>query len=117
MSVSWKDYNGKKILYIDYRGMNEEEGIKNVEHQADIMRHLNEKVLVLADYTGTFATLNFMNRLKKLGKEVLEPKTEKGALIGVVGIKKMLLNTYNLFTGGNLKAFNSEEEALKYLVP
>jgi hypothetical protein len=57
-----------------------------------------------------------MERLQVLGKEVIERKTKKGALIGVMGIKKLLLKGYNIFTGGSLKAFNNEESALEYLV-
>lgn len=116
MSVTWKDYNGFKILYVDYRGLDEEAGIKNIEAQAELMKTLNDKVLVLGNYEGTYATGKFLDRAKQLGKEIIEQKTKKGALIGITGLKKMLLNAYNLASGGNLKAFDKEEDALNYLI-
>jgi hypothetical protein len=117
MGVSWKEYKGQKILYVDYRGLSEADGIKNLEAQAELMHTLQDPVFVLANYEGTFATSKFMNRLQILGKEVIERKTKKGALVGITGIKKVLLNAYNAFTGGNLKSFSNEESALDYLVP
>jgi hypothetical protein len=116
MSVEWIEHKGKRILYVDYSGMQEEEGIKNLETQADLMRTLTESVLVLANYQGTYATPTFMKYVQTLGREVIEPKTKKGALIGITGIKKLLLNTYNMVTGGSLKAFPDRESALEYLV-
>jgi len=116
MSVTWKEYKGHRVLYVDYQGLTEEEGIRNLESQAELMKTLTEKVLVLANYQGTSATAKFMERLKILGRETIEPMTKKGALIGILGVKKILLNTYNLFTGGKLKAFQDEKDALEYLI-
>jgi hypothetical protein len=116
MSVSWKEYKGFKILYIDYRGMGEDEGIKNIESQAEFMKTLPDPVLVLGNYEGTYATGRFLDRAKELGKEIIERKTRKGALVGITGVKKLLLNIYNLASGGNLKACDSEEQALEYLI-
>ncbi len=116
MSVTWKEHKGQKILYVDYQGLSEDEGIKTLESQAALMKTLAEKVLVLANYEDTSATAKFMERLKTLGRETIEPMTKKGALIGITGVKKILLNTYNLFTGGNLKAFQNEADALDYLI-
>jgi len=57
-----------------------------------------------------------MERSKQLGAEVFKVKTEKGAVLGVTGIKKVLLNAYNMVAGEKLRAFDSEEEAKEYLV-
>jgi hypothetical protein len=85
------DYKGSKILYIDYRGLNEEEGIRNIEAQAQLMKTLQEKVLVLGNYEGTYATNKFLDVAKRLGKEIIEQKTKKGPLISC---RQLLYSVY-----------------------
>jgi len=44
------------------------------------------------------------------------PYVKAGAVVGVTGLKKMVLNTMNLMTSRDLRAFGSREEALAWLV-
>lgn len=52
----------------------------------------------------------------KYGQEIVHPKLGKGAILGVSGLKRVLLDGYNQFIGGDLEPFESEEEAKDYLV-
>ena len=58
----------------------------------------------------------FMQRAKQLGKEIFDSRTSKSAVLGVTGIKKILLNGYNMIVKNKLEPFDTKEEALEYLV-
>lgn len=114
MNIKWISHNNKKILYADYRGLKTPEMIKQLEQEADIMLKAGQKVLYLGNFEGTVIESEFMKKANELGKKT-EPLNEKSAIVGVVGMKAVILNTYNMLTGGKIKAFNSEEKALEYL--
>jgi hypothetical protein len=114
MNVKWIVHNNKRILYADYRELNTDEMIKQLQYEANMMMQNNGKVLYLGNFENTVIEKAFMEKANELGK-ITEPLNEKSALVGVVGMKAVLLNTYNFFTGGKLKAFATEEAAKEYL--
>jgi hypothetical protein len=115
MSVEWIKYKNKKILVTTYKGLNPEQMIDEINKQADIIRQTEGKVLLLDDFTGSYVNDEFMDAVKKLGKS-LGPKTEKSAVLGVTGIKKILLKAYNVFIKDPVVPFETKEEALEFLV-
>ena len=46
---------------------------------------------------------------------LIKNMVDKQAMLGIIGIKKVLLNTYNKITKSSLKAFNTKEEACEWL--
>jgi len=75
------------------------------------------KVAVLANYSGVHAGSRYMDAVKKAGKEVRNEKTAKTALLGIDGLKKVLLSGYIAFTGAkDIKAFENESEAKDWLI-
>ena len=117
MPVTWIEYKGKKIIYGDYRKLKGNELITAVNQEAKLVQETPGNVLILDDFTGCIADSAFMEHAKKIGKEIIEPKTEKCAILGVEGMKKVLLNAYNWFTGAatRQRVFNSEFEAKEWL--
>ena len=117
MGVEWITYQGKQILYIDYRGAkNAEDSIPILHKAIDIEKNSNGNMLLLQNYEGTYANDEFFQEIKKLGKEVKD-KVSKNALVGFNGVKKVLLSGYILFSGEKtIKTFENEEEAKKWLV-
>jgi hypothetical protein len=114
--IRWIIHKGKKILYADYKGLKtDEELIANLQLEAKFMKESPEKVLSLADYTGVEGNKRVMAELKRLGKEVLKEKTEKSAVLGVTGLKAVLLIAYNTITRDKVVPFGTEQEALDYL--
>jgi hypothetical protein len=114
--IRWITHKGKKILYADYKGLKtDEELIANLHLEAKFMKESPTKVLSLADYTGIEGNKRVMAELKKLGKEILKEKTEKSAVLGVTGLKAVLLIAYNTITRDKVVPFNTEQEALDYL--
>lgn len=116
MAISWIEYKGTKILYTDYRGLNVEQMVKQLDETASMMSKLAAKVNTLANFEGVGVPPEFMKRAKELGKSHFEPKTAKSAILGIDGLKALLLKAYNTFTGATMQPFPSEAAAKEYLV-
>jgi hypothetical protein len=117
MANKWIEHQGKKILHNDYRGTKTEQGMLQIlADTSTILTASPTKVLMLTDFTGTSVSPEYMNQVKKLGKEVMNFKVEKGAVLGITGLKKILMDSFLAFTGATyMKTFDSEAEAFKWL--
>jgi hypothetical protein len=115
MKLSWITYKSKKILFVDYRGKNTQEMIEQLEYETKVILEQKEPVLYLADFTGCPVSNEFMEKANSLGKLTAHLQA-RSAILGISGMKSVLLNTFNLFTSTKLRAFNSEIEAKEYLV-
>jgi hypothetical protein len=116
MPVSYIQYKGKKILYVDYRNMTGEQGIATLNEEAKEMENWTQKGLVLNDFRNAKASAEFMAHAKKLGKEVFVFKVQKTAAIGITGVQSILLQAYNAFSKDKLVPFATEEEAKEWLI-
>jgi hypothetical protein len=104
-------------MFIDYtKCKTTQEMLQLLEQVADEYRKSNEKFLAVNDFTGNFGDNKFMDRAKELGPLVFDAKTEKSAILGITGVKKILLQGYNKFVKNKQVPFNTQEEALEYLV-
>ena len=117
MAVSWIEENGKKILYVDYSVCKSSDEMLACLHEyTDILRGLPNRVNCLENYEGSFTSKEFIDEGKVLGKEIHAKKLDKNALIGIFGIKNVLLKTYITFSGQkNVKSFQTKKDALKWL--
>ncbi len=116
MLAKWKTYEGQKVLYLDCRGLKEEGTLAILDEAAEMLRPTSGNMPVLANVQGTMLTTAFMEKLKKLAQEVYIGKTDKAGIVGVDGLKKILLNSYNILMKQEMRAFPKEEEALRWLV-
>ncbi|WP_421877584.1 hypothetical protein [Marinoscillum sp.] len=117
MPVSIISHQDKQIILIDYKPCkNKEEMIATAREAASLFKQQPGKVLAVSDFTGTYGSEEYMNEVKKLSVEVFRAKTEKAAAIGITGIKKVLLKSFNAFSVNKLKPFDTMEDALDYLV-
>jgi hypothetical protein len=117
MPVSYIEHKGKKILYVDYSPCKtEEETIQVLEDAAREFEKSPTKLLSLDNYNEAFASDRFLKRAKELGISTISAKRQKGAIIGLKGIKKILLSSYKLFVKDSLTPFETREEALDFLV-
>jgi len=115
--ISFFPHKNQEILFIDYKGCKtKEQMITVLESAADVMRSSAGELLVLSDFSGTHGSVEFMDKAKKLGREVFKEKNKRSAVIGVTGLKKILLNGYNTFAADAIKPFDTKELALEYLV-
>ena len=115
MKVNWIYHRNKKILYADYRGMDTDSMITQLKHEADIIMKESGNILYLGNFENTVIAPQFMKVANELGKTT-EKKMEKSTIVGVTGLKAVLLNSYNMFTGGKIRACKDENSAKEYLV-
>jgi len=116
MGLSFLTHKGKRILFVDYtQCKNTNEMIKILEEVKKEYEKPGGQYLTLNDFTGTYGSSEFMNAASK-HKELFDSKTIKTAVLGIYGIKKILLNGYNAFVKKKQMPFDTKEEALEYLV-
>ena len=117
MGVSFEEHAGNRILVADYRGIVSPEEMVEVLHEyTDILRESSERIDCLELYEGSFGTAEFVSEGNRLGKEVHVHKIGLNALVGVTGIKKVLLRTYLKFSGQkNVRTFDTKDEAVQWL--
>lgn len=112
--TEWRTYQGQKYLYIDHAGT-EQETVDNIEVAIREIKNSGDKNLrVLGNSAGAYGTKAVMDGLTKLGNEA-KPYVTRWAVIGVTGIKKVLLKTFNTLTGQIAVPKDNEDEALTYL--
>jgi hypothetical protein len=117
MGVQWIERNGKRILYVDHRHSSSDQIIENIKTSEKMVASMTGGLRTYANFEGAIVDKEVMQHLKKSGAEVFEPITQKQAIVGVKGIRHVLLQAYNMFTGGgqHQQLFESEEEALAWL--
>lgn len=115
--AGWIDHAGKRILRLDYTDLSSpDEQIAVLERELDVIETAADRTLVLADFEGASATPEYMARLNEAGKQVRNVKVEKTAVLGITGLKAILLDGYVRFTGDTrVRAFDSEADALDWL--
>lgn len=116
MPVSYIIHKNRKILYVNFKDIKTKAIVlENIELMAKFYRESNEKIYLLFDVRGTFTDPEIMDKLKNYGKTVFNGKSEKRAVLGVGGVKKILMRAYSLVTGTSVAPFEDEEKAKDYL--
>ena len=65
MSVKWVEHKGKRILYVDFRGLEEEQLVEQVNAMAQEIAKSPGDLRVLTNFEGARATTKFMSRAKQ----------------------------------------------------
>ena len=109
-------YNGKTILYLDFKNMKDRDEIMKLELDgaAEIRKQSFNSVLTLTNMEGMF----FNNELKKFFEETARgntPYVKAGAVVGMTGLISIMYNAFVAVTGRNIKSFKTEQDALNYL--
>ena len=116
MKSHWMTHKGKKIFYADYSHLSPEELKVEVAAVEPILCSMpKDSVLSLADVSGTYGTHDAMKIIKGITAKT-KTHVHKRAVIGVVGVQKVLLKAVNQFSGQETVPFDSIDEALDWLV-
>lgn len=116
MSVEWVDHKGKKILHIKYAGLSDEAMLEQMKNATNMLVNTkSEENLVLTDMLDCFLNEKFVALAKEQGKISL-PFSKKSAIVGVTGIKKILLKGVNAISPKSRVPFDTIEEAKDWLV-
>lgn len=115
MGVEWIEHKGKKILYIQYTGLKQSEMLDLIIKASQmILESKSNEVLSLTDVTDCFINNDFMELSKKQGLITL-PLTQKAAVVGITGLKSILLKASNAFTPKPRVPFETIEQAKDWL--
>jgi hypothetical protein len=114
------EYKGKEIYFVDYTYIKSTEEFLQVIKGTNAFREKaktegKRNIIMLVDVTGSYVygeTLDALKRAAKLSREL----TRKEAVVGVMGPKKVLLRIVQLFTGMQLRPFDTIQEAQEWLI-
>lgn len=116
MGAQWIFHKGKRILYIDYNGLGKEEQLDLIREATQILLGSGSKDnLTLSDCRNMAVTTDFVELAKEQGK-LSGAVTHKAAVLGVVGVRKVLLQAINRFSGNPRVPFDTPEQAKEWLV-
>jgi hypothetical protein len=115
----WIDYKGKRIFYVDFSNFgSDSHALRQEAHAiiAEVVKEPPDSVLALSNAAGTVGTpenmVIFKGIVTRTGRFV-----RKRAVVGVTGVRQVLLETLNRVTMGKpMMAFEEEEAAKKWLV-
>lgn len=114
--MNWIDYKGKEILYDDYSGLTGEE----MANLIPVITHLTfesgkKDILLIVDVTNAYANKAAVNQFGESGN-ISKHLLKRTAVLGITGVKKILLSVVNKVTSLDAKPFSSAEEAKEYLI-
>jgi hypothetical protein len=116
MSMEWITHQGKKIFYINYSGLSVPDQLAQIEKatQALVESGASDN-LTLSDITDMVVTEDFVN-LSKIKGKISGPYTKKAAVVGVEGVRRILLTAVNAVSGNPRVPFATVAEAKDWLV-
>ena len=116
MGLEVINYNGQQVLYVDYTVCSDQNEMLDLLHEAAryYKNHPSDQIKILSDFTDAYASLEFMTQLKHYGKN-LSQKTDRAAVIGIDGLKQILLKGYNMVAKKPTMPFRNKIQALTYL--
>jgi hypothetical protein len=118
-AFSWTVHKGKRIMLNSYRDLSGKELFQRIEFLERTICTSSEpgsrSILILADLRGAKEDMEALVRFKSMTKAI-QPHQRRTALLGIGGVKKVLLETVNKFSGLDARAFEDRREALEWLV-
>ena len=117
--TTWIEHAGKRILFTNYRGLEEEPLLRQIEtNQAYIVdqgKLLGEKrMLVLSDVRDIMFTEKVMWAYRELGHNA-EPYLLASAIVGITGLRRPVFDMYNKLMSLKRRAFSDLEQAKDWL--
>ncbi len=91
------------------------EFIEQIDAYGKEINKFTSKQYLLVDVTNTYLSVNIVNAMKNAAANA-KPKTIKMAVLGVTGLKKVLLNAVNSFSKMDNRAFDTKEQACEWLI-
>jgi hypothetical protein len=115
MSIEWVTHKGKKILHVKYAGLSPEAMCEQIlKATQTIVDTKTTNNLVLSDMLDCFVNNAFVDLAKEQGK-ISMPFCSKSAIVGVTGIKKLLLQGVNAISSKPRVPFDTVDEAKDWL--
>ena len=112
----WIDYGRRKVLVHDYSKLNQRNYAETIRQRVlEIQSEGHRDLLLLLDVTDSYVDKEALAAFKQAGRDV-RPYVHKLAVIGLSGIQKFLLQLVNQFSNVGARPFDSEQDALNWLI-
>jgi hypothetical protein len=108
-------YNGKEIFLVDYCGLKHDEMIELTNQHAEIVVSERKECFFIANYENTFASTDYMKAAYSFTQRT-KLFIPRGAFLGISRPKEALLKGVVYFMQVNFRAFDTEADALDFLV-
>jgi hypothetical protein len=109
--LSWIEYKGARILYVDYSGTSEEEFVQTIEaFKNELLKQAPGSVVTLTNIANTSLTDEVRKKFKELAEQT-QGISKGAAAVGVTGFKKAVA----VLIKRNLYYADSLEEAKEWL--
>src|SRR4030042_6835694 len=106
---------GRDILLLDFSNFNADDFFEAIDFAKDVIASQPEKsLLTLTDVTGARFDKYVTMELKEFASHN-HPYVKAAAVVGVKGLKEVILNTIMLFSERKFHAFDSIEDAKEWL--
>ena len=115
--VKWITHKGKRIIFLDYTHLNpdhKKEFFKVLDEARNFILSAGNNLLILVDVNNSFTDSEIMQKIKEDAK-IEKPQIKREAVVGITGIKAILLKAINMFSGQDIKPFSTIEEAKDWL--
>lgn len=107
--------NGKDIIHSDLKSTKDDDMVQIINAETKRIVDKNEKFRIIVDVTDSFTTPKFMKAAYAFASDSKHLMIS-GAIIGITGVKKVLLRGYNRFASPHIiEPFDTMEEAIKYV--
>lgn len=115
--ISFVNYNGKKILYLNFSNSRQPQELIGSIDEAKLLvaKQQLKSLLVITDVSDSLFPSELVNAMKDLAKHNA-PYVKASAIIGITGLKKYIFNTVLQLTGRKITAFDDLFSAKNWLV-
>ncbi len=107
-------HRGKTILLHDYSGLSSAEALEVLRHAANLVDKRGAGLNILSNVTDTEASKEAVEALQALGRKAT-PYVRKSAIVGITGVKLVLLKAARVVLGRPINTFDSVQEAEDWL--
>lgn len=113
--VNFIEHKGRKLLHLDFSHCKADEVLQVIDQAKSVIGSQPPKsIMTLTDVTET----GFNSKVSEAMKEFVEhnkPFVAASAVVGVTGLKQIIFNAVVRFSGRQLHAFDSLDQAKDWL--
>jgi hypothetical protein len=109
--------DGKNIMYIDFSDIRNKDEIYALIERAKrtIACQLPKSLFTLTNISGMYFNTEIFNVFTDYAK-ANSPYVKSGAVVGMNGLMQIFYNGFSKLSGREIRAFKTEEEAIRYLI-
>jgi hypothetical protein len=114
--IKFIEHRGKQILHLDFSGAKADEVLAVIEKAKTVISAKPAgSVRTLTDVTGAAFNSEVSDAMKAFVNHN-KPYVSASAVVGVTGLKQIIYNAVVKFSGRNLVAFDTTDQAKDWLV-